>query len=266
MATLHVQSNDCSHTARIKKYPNGLRELLVCSEPIFRTGGWEPSGWHERPARGRRKPRQSTPANVLRAVRRARAQVRDLALCTAFRWFVTLTLDPAQIDRYDIAAVTRKLNNWLDNQVRRRGLAYVLVPELHKDGAIHFHGFFNDALEYVDSGHKDQGGHPIYNLPGWRLGFTTAIELYGDYEEAVGYVCKYIGKDQGGSCPQDIVDSPHVIHKIGGRWYYSGGDLGRPEIEYADIELRELDGVENAFRFQVQDAGLAFAQVRYRRT
>lgn len=28
----------------------------------------------------------------------------------------------------------------------------VLVPERHKDGAIHLHGFFNDALPLVDSG------------------------------------------------------------------------------------------------------------------
>ncbi len=63
-----------------------------------------------------------------------------------------LTLDPARVNRYDVREVTRHLNHWLDNQVRRKGLAYVLVPERHKDGAIHFHGFFNDALEARDSG------------------------------------------------------------------------------------------------------------------
>ncbi|MFQ7854076.1 MAG: hypothetical protein ACLRIS_01925 [Flavonifractor plautii] len=56
------------------------------------------------------------------------------------------------MNRYDVREVTRHLNHWLDNQVRRKGLAYVLVPERHKDGAIHFHGFFNDALEARDSG------------------------------------------------------------------------------------------------------------------
>ncbi len=91
-----------------------------------------------------------------------------------------------------------------DNQVRRRGLLYVLVPELHADGAVHFHGFFNGALPVVDSGTLDTGGKPrkprsaaerarlidsgahiVYNLPAWTLGFTTAIELYGDYEAAL---------------------------------------------------------------------------------
>ena len=80
------------------------------------------------------------------------------------------------------------------------------MPERHKDGAIHFHGFFNDALEARDSGTVslpgqksprrprsarqrakwlEDGGKPVYNLPGWSWGFTTAIELYGEYDRAV---------------------------------------------------------------------------------
>lgn len=142
---------DISANARIKSYPDGSRAVLVCEAPIFKTRtGWEPVRAGEAPAK-LRKGREGA-SDPARAVRRAKAQVRDLALCTPFRWFVTLTLDAARVDRYDMAAITRKLNAWLDNQVRRRGLAYVLVPERHKDGAIHFHGFFNDALEAVDSG------------------------------------------------------------------------------------------------------------------
>ena len=93
-------------------------------------------------------------------MRRARAKVRRLALSNDFRWFVTLTLDPQKVDRYDPAAVVRKLNQWCSNQVKRKGLCYILVPERHKDGALHFHGFFNDALEAVDSGHKSKDGRP----------------------------------------------------------------------------------------------------------
>jgi hypothetical protein len=109
--------------------------------------------------------------------------------------------------------------------VQRKGLKYILVPERHKKGGIHFHGFFNDCLEVVDSGHTDKQGHTIYNLPQWSLGFTTAIELYDDYSRAVGYVCKYVGK-QG--------------EKPAGRWYYSGGDLKEPEVEYLDISPDDL--------------------------
>ena len=165
-------------------------------------------------------------ANRERSQRRARVAVHDLGLCNDWAFFVTLTLDPRRIDRYDPVEVLRHLNHWLDNHVRRDGLAYVLVPEHHRDGAIHFHGFFNDALPAVDSGHKDKGGHCVYNLPSWGWGFSTAIRLYGDRRAAVGYCCKYVAKQR---------------EKIGGRWYYSGGKLRRPDVTWTDADYEQLD-------------------------
>ena len=244
-------------SARVKTYPDGSLEVLACDKAIFHPEGWERAGEHpqrrRRPAKQAEKgPEQQGRDSMDRSMRRARAQVRDLALSNPFRWFVTLTLDQARVDRYDMAAITRRLNTWLDNQVRRHGLAYVLVPERHKDGAIHFHGFFNDAVKAVFSGHRDREGHPVYNLPAWSLGFTTAIELYGDYHAAVGYVCKYIGK-QG--------------EKPGGRWYYSGGALQRPRVSFADLGPRDLEALQQeggVYRFDVPEAGLSFALLRAR--
>lgn len=171
-------------------------------------------------------------ANRARSQRRARVAVKDLGLSNDWKYFVTLTLDRQRINRYDAAVVVRHLNRWLDNQVRRHGLAYVLVPEHHKDGAIHFHGFFNGAISAVDSGHRDAGGHTVFNLPSWTWGFSTAIELYGDRKAAVGYVCKYVSKQQD---------------KIGGRWYYSGGALRRPEVAWGDLDFRRLSAGRETF-------------------
>lgn len=280
-----VSGSDIYHTARLKTYPGGRTEVLVCDRPIFGGDGWEEHGKEKR-ARGRKKDREEAQGHdVARAVRRARAQVRDLALCNPFRWFVTLTLDKSRVNRYDMVEITRKLNTWLDNQVRRKGLAYVLVPERHKDGAVHFHGFFNDALEAVDSGTLslpgqkrprrprsarqraewlEQGAHVVYNLPAWSWGFTTAIELYGEYDRAVGYVCKYIGKGMEASPNGDDPGPDHVANgdvapaKVGGRWYYSGGALARPEVSYADLDLREAQAEPGAYRFDLRAAGLSF--------
>lgn len=261
--------HDISFNCRVKSYPGGGQQVLVCEAPIFRRTGWEEARRVEPAKRGRKAPLEARdgPGGAERAMRRARAQVRDLALCTPFRYFVTLTLDKMMVDRYDMKAITGKLNRWLDNQVRRKGLAYVLVPERHKDGAVHFHGFFNDALEVTDSGtisrpgggrprrprsgaQREQwlaeGGRVVYNLPGWSLGFTTAIALYGEYSRAVGYVCKYIGK--GGE-------------KIGGRWYYSGGDLGRPEVTLCHMPLSQAAAWEGAYSFTVRGAHLGFVLV-----
>lgn len=222
-----TDSNSIEHFAKITMYPCGIMDIIASTAPVFRPPGWEerkPYNGIDAP-KGTRKSSDPEGEDRERSMRRARAKVRRLALANDFRWFVTLTLDQQKIDRYDMTVIVRKLSQWCSNQVKRKGLRYILVPERHKDGAIHFHGFFSDCLEAVPSGHTDKQGHMIYNLPGWTLGFTAAIEVYGDYASAVAYVCKYIGK-QG--------------EKPAGRWYYSGGALAEPETFYADMGVDDL--------------------------
>lgn len=253
-----------SRTCKIKVYPNGDMAAVACNSPIFREPGWELRKSEVALHFGETEvqsdpPRileglqtvpdptpQANPANLERSRRRALTAVRDYALSNDFKYFVTLTLDKERIDRYDYAKIIAAMRIWCDNQVRRKGLYYVLVPELHKDGALHFHGFFPAGVEVVDSGtvippeggrprkprSKKQraewlaaGGHIVYNLPDWGFGWSTAIELYGRQTAAVAYVCKYISKAEG---------------KVGGRWYYHGGKLKRPDIVYTDATPEDL--------------------------
>lgn len=225
-----TQKQNIKHYAKIISYPCGVVDMVASSNPDFGDPSWELSEDFSHPkisykSSEHRKSEDPKGEDLERSMRRARAKLRRLALSNDFRWFVTLTLDPAKVDSHDGAAVVKKLNAWCSNMVQRRGLKYILVPERHKKGGIHFHGFFNDCMEILDSGHIDRQGHKVYNLPQWSLGFTTAIELYDDYQKAVGYVCKYVGK-QG--------------EKPAGRWYYSGGDLKEPEVEYLEISPAEL--------------------------
>jgi len=242
------------HFAKVYMYPCGVMDIMACSEPVFGDKGWEAAEDYTRPAgvaaskapKQEREKAEAAAEDLERSMRRARAKLRRLALANDFKWFVTLTLDPEKVDSHDGAAVVKKLNAWASNAVQRHGLRYLLVPERHKKGGIHFHGFFNDALPAVDSGTirvpwakkpkrprseaeraqwLQAGGRIVYNLPGWSLGFTTAMELYGDYPAAVAYVCKYIGKD--GTKPA-------------GRWYYSGGALAQPPVEYVEMSPAEL--------------------------
>lgn len=187
-------------------------------------------------------------ANTLRAQRRAKARIFDLALCNYdFKYFVTWTLSADKCDRYDYKAIVRNLGQWLDNRVRRSGLKYLIVPELHKDGAVHFHGLTNDAISVVPSDtwvHPDTGRpvklstlrrqhiapadcQPVYNLADWQNGYTTAIELYGERAHSAAYIAKYVTKTAG--C-------------IGGRYYLHGGKLREPLYAYAD-EVLDFDGL-----------------------
>lgn len=229
--------------AIVYSYPNGDVDIVCASDRIFAGPNWEKAFHTEkapvtRPA-GREKGKRAQGDDALRSMRRARAKLRRLALANGFEFFVTLTLDQTEVDRYDAKQIMAKVNRWLDNMVRRHGLRYILVPEQHKDGAWHFHGFFaGDGLKTVDSGVR-WDGREVFNLPQWSYGFTTAQRLYGEYSAAVAYVCKYIGK-QGGQRPM-------------GRWYYSGGDLKEPRKDYAMMDWRELEQQyeKEAVRFEI---------------
>ena len=239
-AKIVKNGHEITHNAVIYTYPDGSQDVICAADPIFREPGWEAAGWAEpeaTPRKAREAGKKAEGADMERSMRRARAKLRRLALANQFAYFVTLTLDPARIDRYDPAAITKALGRWCDNMVRRHGLRYILVPELHQDGAIHFHGFMaGEGLDARDSGVL-HSGRPVYNLPQWTLGFTTAQRLHGDYHAAVGYCCKYIGK-QNGQRPM-------------GRWYYSGGALKEPEKIYADLDYR---AVEKAVEFSIPGA------------
>lgn len=216
--------------AIVYSYPNGDYDIVCAAERSFAPAGWEAAFAAEKPSAvkpsKREKGKKAEGDDALRSMRRARAKLRRLALSNAFDYFVTLTLSPEAVDRYEPKAIMTKVNRWLDNMVRRCGLRYILVPEQHKDGAWHFHGFFaGDGLKAVDSGVR-WDGREVYNLPQWTLGFTTAQRLYGEYTAAVAYVCKYIGKQQG--------------QRPMGRWYYSGGELSEPRKEYATMDYRDV--------------------------
>lgn len=243
-----LTSGAIMHNAQLKVYPDGSGKLMVFDRRIIRESGFEEQG------KGHKEPSfqsaEGSAESVARARRRARASVEDIARSNDFKYFVTLTLNAERIGRYDEREVIRRVGDWLKNRVKRNGLAYVLVPERHKDGAIHFHGLFND-VPVVDSGTVDingrprrprskaqradwlaAGGHVVYNIPWWRWGFSTALELYGERRAAIGYVCKYIGKDGD---------------KIGGRWYYSGGALMRPSVYALDCDYTATAAGEQPF-------------------
>lgn len=266
-----VSRNFCSEKIRyntlVKTYRDGSQQIIFATKQVFRAPGFEEivttsvvsdeiseetvleavekSVWQLEREADEEAARHKE--SVRRAMRRARVKVRDYCLSTDMRYFCTFTLDRQKINRYDIQEITRKLNQWLNHQVQRKGLAYVMVPELHEDGAVHFHGLITGSLEAVDSGtviprnqdrprkpHSEgqrrawlrDGGRVVYNLPGWPYGFTTALELSGNYEQAVNYVCKYISKG--------LRDDNLIPCKVGGRWYYSGGPLGEPGREFTD--------------------------------
>lgn len=239
----NLRESEGKYNCRAKLYPDSSGHLrvveeMVCSNCIFNPDGLELRGFRD----GRTYRGQTSEADkVSRSKARASAKIRDLIYCNDFAYFVTLTLSAEKIERSDYSVVMRKLNSYLGNRVRRNGLYYVGVPELHKKGGFHFHFLTNDSLPLVESGtvirpsggkpvkvktalyqrYKLEDCKPVYNVEDWELGFTTAIRLYGERGAVANYIGKYITKGE----------------KVGGRWYYSGGALQRPKYLYSNVDF-----------------------------
>lgn len=258
-SNLSIKASDGLCNCRIKKYPSadGVYlpvQIMVSEKKIFNPYGLEQHGY----ANTTQKIVTDDTDGMLcadsrqertddcRAVRRARSKILDCIRCNLdFSHFCTLTYSAERVDREDYTEVVRKFSQWCDNRVRRKGLKYVAVIERHKrSNGLHFHVLCNNVLKLVDSGTVKCSGHKkpirlqtadrykipeadrktVYNIADWCYGFSTAIKITGDDSlvKTSAYLQKYLTKDSD---------------KVGGRYYYSGGDLLRPRYDYCTADF-----------------------------
>lgn len=134
--------------------------------------------------------------SLQRSVRRSRMAISDYVRCNEFDLFVTFTFDPKKVDRYDLLSTYLKMQRWLGNQGRKyEDFRYIIVPERHIDGAIHFHALIYGYGGTLKKTHVIQNNKRVYNITGFRFGFTNAQYLDEDIAKTTAYLCKYITKD-----------------------------------------------------------------------
>ncbi len=174
----------------IKIYPDFIR-LIRYREPVL----IRRFDYDEQRLNGEKKSKtkiEDDEENDLDGIRLARTRLIDITLCNEFDLFVTFTFAK---DRYDVDLLKRRMAFWLNNQRILHGkFLYVIVPEYHKDKALHFHALFcgyNGNL--VDSG-KRYKNRILYNISSYRAGYTRA-EYIESRTKTAGYVAKYITKD-----------------------------------------------------------------------
>lgn len=131
------------------------------------------------------------------SIRRTKRNILDLVLCNDFDLFVTFTFDPAKVNRYDITAVYLKMTTWLYNQQRNApDFKYLIVPERHKDGALHFHAVMSHAPFKLKKTNVIQDSRRVFNVSSFYWGFTNATHLdVEDKLKTANYISKYITKD-----------------------------------------------------------------------
>jgi hypothetical protein len=142
---------------------------------------------------------------------RARSEIFELAYCNDWQYFTTFTIDPKKFGRYDLEKYHKSFTRWLRyfNEKNGTHIKYLTIPEQHKDGAWHEHGFimglpeeylrlFDAEKEKLPKYIRDKllSGCPVYDFPAYRekFGFCD-LEPVRSIEGVSKYVTKYITKD-----------------------------------------------------------------------
>ena len=195
---------------------------------------------------------------------RAKMNAFDKILCNPdLDTFATFTISPEHVqDRASWDDVYQRLKVWLSNRVSRNGLKYVICPERHKKGGIHFHAIMNsEALKLTPAKNAHTGaplqhnGQPLYNISDFNFGFTSAELIQSatlDREKVAKYIFKYMGK-QG------------TEGKIGGRYALIGGELASPMYLYGEnpgefIPISEEAAAQNGFYRESTHEGIKYRE------
>lgn len=132
---------------------------------------------------------------------RAKSNLFGYALNNEWEYFITLTFDPKKVDRLNDGDVIMAWTLFRKRlQYYIKDIKILLVPEYHKNGGLHFHGFFGNTFGKLsnflkNSGHKNEFGDTIYNLSDniYNLGHTTAVIIKSGVENQLR-VTFYLGK------------------------------------------------------------------------
>ena len=154
-----LHSDDCKeYNRRTTDYGNGRIEIAAYHSPRLRYMG---SGRTpcSKEAETTAEAQEARTRQQIYAIRR---KIKGYALCNGFRWFVTLTFDPEKVNSSDYETAKNTLLKWCRKmRDRHKQFDYLMIPELHKSGAVHFHGLLGDVTAYFVEAVNAKTGKPV---------------------------------------------------------------------------------------------------------
>ena len=137
-------------------------------------------------------------------ISRARSTVFQLALCNKWDWFVTFTVDEKKYNRYDLSKFKTSISQFMRDQRKKYDapFRYLLIPEMHKDGAWHLHGLVQGIpekliSEFLPGIHPKKlidAGYSNCEVFANKFGFVSFGKIKDEISCAY-YITKYISKD-----------------------------------------------------------------------
>lgn len=195
--------------------------------------------------------KQEREGKFAESLSRSKRNIRDLVLCNRFEYFCTFTFDAQKVDRYNYGECQKKLRKFFNHFKDRYApdFLYLIIPEFHKDGAVHFHGlcsgFPDGELIKPDKVFKRVDGQ-LTMVPNTRgyLDWPRYHKSFGvfncskirNYDACAFYITKYVTKD--------LADM-----EKGKRVYMCSAGLNRPNLVFDtdDVPLLFKPEFENEY-------------------
>lgn len=163
-------------------------------------------------------------AKLEASVSRGKRMVKEYALCNSWDWFATFTIDPAKFNRYDLKSYYKAFGEFIHNYNRRCDdsdkVRFLLIPELHADGAWHMHGLIKGIRprDLV----KNKNSYLDWKQYAEKFGFMSLAPIR-DKQKVSSYITKYINKGVAST-----------ITEYGARLYYCSKGLATGIVIYQD--------------------------------
>lgn len=171
---------------------------------------------------------------------KVKRRIYDYANSNDFAYFATFTFR----DEYDTNEKRfDEMYKWLQAESRRarrhgKEFKYIVVPELHESGLVHFHALFSDTFDLklrTRIGINKRGNKKQYlYIQNWKRGFTDVSEIK-DKEKCANYISKYITKN--------FFTDKKAVSKFK-KNYWASKNLERGKTAYVDTE--SIDEKEQA--------------------
>lgn len=173
----------------VKQLGEHTVKIAYCS--TMRDSGWEDERAHVKKCSVNDK-------KLSNNLSRAKNVVKEYALCNPWDWWCTFTIDPQKYDRYNLDKYFKDFAKFLNNYNGYKcpdeyKVKYLLIPEQHKDGAWHMHGFIkgiNPKDMYVN-----QFGYQTWKQYEKKFGYIS-MDKIGDIDKTSSYILKYMTKDE----------------------------------------------------------------------
>lgn len=240
---IHIRDDDLLHlyfyNTSIKTYANGEQKIkyhnydTCIGLPSLRKEG-----------RGSTESKEhSRYISLLRSKQKIIDLVYHNGLIKPWKYFLTLTFDPERVNSNNYNDVSDALKKWINNMKHQNPqMEYVIVPEPHKSGRIHFHGLFRNVPNWLLTEARNpktnrlikKNGVQVFNLNNYKYGYST-VSVVKDLTAVSVYISKYMTKE--------------LLNLSYKKRYWSSRSLELPKVEYAMFN-------EESLKFYIDDKNI----------